>query len=89
MNWPQIKPIENLEDAKSLFRLANTQFKRALSYFVLDGFVTENVTINQAISQCYRHLTKLEPERKRIATMHLKRIEILELMQNELNPNTY
>lgn len=33
----------SIEDAKTLFRLANTQFKRALDYFVLDGHVTEHV----------------------------------------------
>ena len=47
MNWPEIKSVKSEEDAKTLFRLANTQYKRALEYFVLDGFVTENVLIKQ------------------------------------------
>ena len=47
MKWPEIHQCMNLDDAKTLFRLANTQFKRALEYYVLDGFVTENVLINQ------------------------------------------
>jgi KIF-1 binding protein C terminal len=38
-----IPDLKDIEDAKSLFRLANTQFKRALDYFVLDGYVTEHV----------------------------------------------
>ena len=50
---PKIKPFDvlaegfkdfkDIEDAKLLFRLGNTQFKRALEYFKLDGHVTENV----------------------------------------------
>jgi hypothetical protein len=33
----------SVEDAKKLFRLANTQFKRSLEHFKLDGHVTEHV----------------------------------------------
>ena len=43
MNWPEIKDMNSLDDAKTLFRLANTQFKKALEYYLLDGFVTEHV----------------------------------------------
>ena len=43
MNWPEIKQTKDLSDAKTLFRLANTQFKKALEYYQLDGFVTEHV----------------------------------------------
>jgi hypothetical protein len=43
MNWPEIKQMTGMEDAKTLFKLANTQFKKALEYYVLDGFVTEHV----------------------------------------------
>ena len=45
MNGPVINQVKYVEDAKILFRLANTQFKRALEFYVLDGFVTENVLI--------------------------------------------
>lgn len=50
LNWPEVKDLNGLEDAKTLFRLANTQFKRALEFYILDGFVTEHVTTKQAIS---------------------------------------
>ena len=39
----KIEDFKSIEDAKTLFRLANTQFKRSLEYFVLDGYVTEHV----------------------------------------------
>ena len=50
MKWPTITNMKNLDGAKTLFRLANTQFKRALEWYVLDGFVTENVLIKQSMS---------------------------------------
>ena len=62
MNWPEIKDMNSLDDAKTLFRLANTQFKKALEYYLLDGFVTEHVQIKQGISMCYKLLVKLEPD---------------------------
>lgn len=44
LNWPDVKDMNGLDGAKTFFRLANTQFKRALEFYVLDGFVTEHVT---------------------------------------------
>jgi hypothetical protein len=49
-----IKDFKDIEDAKSLFRLANTQFKRALDYFKLDGRVTEHVQMQQDVSKLYK-----------------------------------
>ena len=89
MNWPEIKQTKDLSDAKTLFRLANTQFKKALEYYQLDGFVTEHVQIKQGISMCYKLLIKIEPDNARAVMMHQRRLESLEFMQKELNPNTY
>ena len=43
LKFSEIKDINDIEQAKLLFRLANTQFKKSLDFFVLDGFVTEHV----------------------------------------------
>lgn len=43
LKWPEIKNVTGMEDAKTLFRLANTQFKKAVDHYVLDGYVTEHV----------------------------------------------
>ena len=88
-NWPQVTNMNGLEDAKKLFRLANTQFKKALDAYPLNGFVTEHVTTKQAISQCYKYLSKIEPDPDRIILMHQKRIELLEHLQKELSPTAY
>ena len=60
-----------------------------MEVFILDGFVTENVLIKQSISQCYKHLCKVELDKNRQSLMHTKRLELLEPLQTELNPNTY
>lgn len=39
----EIEVKKDFDEVKSIFRQANTQFKKALSYFVLDGFVTEHI----------------------------------------------
>lgn len=80
MNWPEIKNLCGIDDAKTLFKLANTQFKKALEYYVLDGYVTEHVQCQQGISQLYKHLTKLEQDKQRVVLMHQRRLESLEFL---------
>jgi len=41
--FPQVVLPNDIEGCKSFFRQANTQFKKALEVFVLDGYVTENI----------------------------------------------
>ena len=89
MNWPVIKDVTSLDDAKTLFRLANTQFKQALTFFVLDGYVTEHVQIKQHISSLYKHLAKLELDQSRVEMMTKRRAESLEALQGQLNPQAY
>jgi hypothetical protein len=78
-----------MEDAKTLFKLSNTQFKKAMEYYVLDGYVTEHVQAQQGISMLYKSLTKLEKDVSRTVLMHQRRIESLEYLQQSLNPNAY
>ena len=62
MVWPKITTMRGMDDAKTLFRLSNTQYKKALEYYVLDGYVSEHVQIQQGISMLYKHLAKIEPD---------------------------
>lgn len=41
--FPKVALPKDIEACKSLFRQANTQFKKALDVFVLDGYVTEHI----------------------------------------------
>lgn len=54
LKWPEIKQIQNYEDAKMLFKFGNTQFQKAQKVFILDGHVTENVKIQQSVSKLYK-----------------------------------
>ena len=58
--WPQIKDVINIEQAKSLFRLANTQFKKALNFYNIKEYPFEHIQICQNISQLYKYLISFE-----------------------------
>ena len=64
-----------MEQAKLLFRLSNTQFKKSLEHFVLDGYVTEHVQMRQDMSKLYRFLAMMEPESERRFAMMERRKE--------------
>ena len=38
-------PYKDLEQSKTAFRIANTHYKKSLTKFVLDGYVTEHIAI--------------------------------------------
>ena len=87
--FPQVVLPVDLEGCKSLFRQANTQFKKALEVFVLDGYVTEHIEVLFSQSRLYRSLALLEKSSERKASMLDKRREMLEPLINELNPKAY
>lgn len=57
--FPHVILPTDIEACKSLFRQANTQFKKALEVFVLDGYVTEHIEILFSQSRLYRALAIL------------------------------
>ena len=87
--WPQIKDVVNIEQAKSLFRLANTQFKKALTYYKIETHVAENIQICQNISQLYKLLISFEVDNNRIFAMEERRINILKPIFNSINYKVY
>ena len=87
--FPEIKDVNNLEEAKSLFRLGNTQFKKALKFFIMDGYVTDNILINQSISHLYKYLILFENDNGRIFAMEERRINLLEPIFNAINHKVY
>lgn len=89
VKWPLIPDLNDLEQAKLLFRLANTQYKKAMDYFVLDGFVTENVQMRQEMSKLYKYLAMMDPEKARVFAMTERRRELLDHLLKELNPKAY
>lgn len=85
----KVDDFKSIEDAKTLFRLANTQFKRSLEYFVLDGYVTENVQMKQDVSKLYKLLSSLESDKDRFLAMQERRRELLEPITKEINPKAF
>ena len=62
---------------------------KAQKVFILDGYVTENVKIQQSVSKLYKQLTVLEEERERIYSLYQRRLALLEPLKGELNPQAY
>ena len=89
VKFPEIKDIQNLEEAKSLFRKGNTQLKRALNIFVMDGYVTDHIKITQTISQLYKYLIFFETDNARIFSMEDRRINLLEPIYKAINHKVY
>jgi hypothetical protein len=65
--------------------MSNTQFKKALEFFLMDGHVTEHVQIKQDISKLYKYLCILEIDGNRAFAMLERRKEMLEEMYNQLS----
>ena len=87
--WPQIKDIINIEQAKSLFRLANTQFKKALIIYDIENYPLEYIQICQNISQLYKYLITFELDNNRIFAMEERRINILKPILDQIVQKDY
>ena len=85
--WPQIKDVVNLEQAKSLFRLSNTQFKKALTYYNIQYYPNQHIQIYQNISHLYKLLISFETDSSRIFAMEERRINILKNIFNSIDKN--
>jgi hypothetical protein len=81
--------VTTLEEAKTIFRLGNTQLKKALKVFIMDGFVTDHIKITQTISQLYKYLIFFETDNSRIFAMEERRINMLEPIFNTINHKVY
>ena len=81
--------MTDIEQAKFLFRLSNTQFKKALEYFQLDGHVTTHSKIKKDVSDLYKYITMLEDNQPRIYAMYERRRELLQPIADEVNPDAY
>ena len=69
LKWPIISALKDEDHAKTIFRLSNTQLKKASEFYVLDGYVTEHVIIKQTMSKLYKYLIPFEEEPLRVFAM--------------------
>lgn len=56
---------DTFEEARELFKKCLKAYNEALSFYVLDGFVTEHITVLQEISLLYRMIALFEPDLSR------------------------
>ena len=70
---------------KSLFRLANTQFKKALNFYNIKEYIFEHIQICQSISQLYKYLVSFEFDTGRIFAMEERRINILKPLLKKID----
>jgi KIF-1 binding protein C terminal. len=87
--FPELKLPQSIEDLNSLFRQCNTQYKKALKYFELDGYVTEYVQIVRDLSKAYRYLSMVEKDQERVLAILDRRRELLEYPATEINPKAF
>ncbi|KAM3127738.1 hypothetical protein pb186bvf_020170 [Paramecium bursaria] len=85
----KFKNAQNYEEVKSQFRQANTLYKKALSYFVLDGFVSEHLQILHDQSHMYKQLTYLEKDINNVIALVEKRRDLLTPIINQINHKAY
>lgn len=80
-----IQDISTFENARSVFLRGVSRIEAAKKYYVLDGYVTDHVTLLQDHSKLYHHLALFENDLKRKLAMELRRLELLSPVLKSLN----
>ena len=82
-------PIDNFDSARSLFLFGQKCVESAKHFFTLEWHATDNVSVVQDHSQLFKHLIFFEPALDRKCRMYKRRIDMLEDVLKELNPQHY
>lgn len=82
-------PIDDFDAARSLFLFGQRCVDNAKRFFTLEWHATDNVSIVQDHSQLYKHLIFFEPALDRKCRMYKRRVDMLEGLLKELNPQHY
>jgi len=85
----EFKMPKTTEDISSIFRQMNTQLKKAMKHYELDGYVTEYIQIARDLSRGYRFLMMIEKDKDRLMALLERRRELLEYPAKEINPKAY
>jgi len=82
-------PVSNFDQAKTLFTKGKHYADEALKEFILDGYVTDHIEINQDISRLYQGLVFFEKNSSTKCKLHKRRIDLIQPLLDELNPQYY
>lgn len=77
------------EDARPVFLNVQKWLDKAKTYYTLDSHASDYARIIQDVSQAFRYLSFYEEQEDRQAKMHKRRIDVLEGVIKELNPQYY
>eukprot|EP00798_Chlamydomonas_sp_ICE-L_P016054 gene16054-22191_t len=83
--WGDAALVSSFEGARDIFNASMRHFKGALSYYKLDGWVTEYSDILMEQSNLYRCLAGFESDTHRQVLMHKQRAKLLEPVYRSLN----
>lgn len=61
-----------------MFKRGLAKMNHAMEYFVLDGYVSENVVLRRDVSRMYKYLAAFEEDPKRACAMNGRRVDLLE-----------
>jgi len=81
----KIGDIQSFEAARVVFLRAVGRIEAAKKVFILDGFVTDHVTLVQEHSKLYHYLALFEMDPKRRLAMECRRLNLLQPLLSSLN----
>lgn len=82
-------PVSTFEEMRPLFLCGLRHFTEARQYYSLEDHASDHVSITQDMSQLYKALAFFEPSEDRRSKMHKRRIDLLKILVQELNPQYY
>mmetsp|Transcript_33357 Transcript_33357/g.56006 ORF Transcript_33357/g.56006 Transcript_33357/m.56006 type:complete len:804 (-) Transcript_33357:146-2557(-) len=83
------RDISSFESARKVFLRATGRIEAAKRYYLLDGYVTDHVTLTQEHSKLYHYLSAYEADSKRKLAMQSRRYELLAPILKALNISSY
>ncbi|XP_068114682.1 KIF-binding protein [Hyperolius riggenbachi] len=79
----------DFQEAREVFLVGQNYINEAKEYFQLDGHVSDHIEIIQDHSALFKVLAFFEEDYERRCKMHKRRIDMLEPLSKELNPQYY
>ncbi|XP_047119876.1 KIF-binding protein [Schistocerca piceifrons] len=83
------KYILTFDDARKVFLKTQEWLNEAKQYYTLDSHASDYVQIVQDHSQLFSHLAFFEDDEERQSRMHKRRVDLLESVLQQLNPQYY
>ncbi|XP_053547846.1 KIF-binding protein isoform X2 [Bombina bombina] len=79
----------DFKEAREVFLIGQNYINEAKEYFQLDGHVTDHIEVTQDHSALFKVLAFFEADYERRCKMHKRRVDMLEPLCKELNPQYY